>query len=216
MELRRFRVGEASGVVLRPGRQLGQAGRRPGHTRGVGVESQLGHAPGRFHAVDGLREVDARRRLADGVDQRVVRQPLAPRAEQQALALQRQEVLAVDPGQIGRAAAAAAGSLLGAHPPDELGGVGELDMFELDAPTLGKLAAGPLQVGVDALAAAPGVEVHRLAARRGLEPGPVAAGLLRAGPDRQRQRGGGEQQGAAAQQGLQGGCVVHGFQAARV
>ncbi len=172
MELRRLRVGEAARVGLRPSGQFGQAGRRLGHAGAVGVEGQLGHAPRRFHAVDGFGEVDPRGWLANGVDQRVVRQLLAPRAEQQALAFHRQEVLAVDPGHVGRAAAVAAGGLLGTHAPDQFGGVDKLDMFELDAPALGEFGGCPLQVGVDALAAAPGVEVHRLAARGAFQSAP--------------------------------------------
>ncbi len=175
-----LRVGETAGGLLRPLQQLGDAGRRFGHTRAVGVEGELRHAPRRFHAFDRFRKIDARRRLAGGVHRGVARQLLAPGAEQQALFLHRQKVLAVDPHQIDRAVAAAAGGLLCAHALHGLGGVGDLDVLELDAPALRQLARGPLQVGVDALTAGPGVHENRLALGGGFDLRPGVGGRLRA------------------------------------
>jgi hypothetical protein len=104
-------------------------------------------------------------------------QRFGKRAEQQALALHREEVLAVDPDQVDRAVGGAAGGFLRAHAFDHLGRVGDLDVFELHAMALLQFCRSPLQVGVDALAAGPGVEVDRLAARAGFNGGPGAGAL---------------------------------------
>ena len=103
--------------------------------------------------------------LPCGVDVAEVRQVLHERAEQQILRLHRGEVLAVDPDQVDRAALGRAGGLFGDDARHRLGGVGELDVDQIDAVALLHLIADPLDVGVDLRIAAPGVPVHRLAAR---------------------------------------------------
>ena len=166
-EVGRRRIGEAAGIGLGPLEQGRDGARRLRHGRGVVEEHELGHAPGRLEAIGRHREVNERGRLAHRIDVAEVRQVLHERAEQQVLRLHRGEVLAVDPDQVDRAALGAPGRLLGDHARHRLGGVGQLDVDEVDAVALVHLLADPFDVGVDLRIAAPGMPVHGLAARFG-------------------------------------------------
>jgi hypothetical protein len=67
VELRRARIGDPARIAAGEVEQAGHVARRGGHAAAVRKEGQLGHAPGRFHALDRLREVHAGGRLAGHV-----------------------------------------------------------------------------------------------------------------------------------------------------
>ena len=161
----------------RPGQELRHVARRLRDPRGVVQKDDLGHAPGGFKSIGGNSEIGARRRLAGGVDKAIIRQQLGKGAIEESLRLHGGEVFAVDPDEIDAAAAALARRLLRQHARDRVCRVRELDLLERDAEVGGHALAGPHDVVVDALAAAPGIEID------GLAPG----GCDRARPiDRQR------------------------------
>ena len=173
MEIGRARVADAARMGARKLQQRLHAARRLGHMLAIGKEGELRHAPGRFQAFDGFGEIDARGRLALHVHVAVRRQLLGERLAHQAFALHREKVLSVDPDGVDRALAHAPGGLLIAHALDCLDGVAELDVHQLDVVALRHFGADPLQVGVDAVATAPGVEMHGLAAATPGDVGPV-------------------------------------------
>ena len=172
-EVRRCRIGEASRIGLHPVEQGRHRARRLRHARRIVEKDELGHAPGRLKTLGRDREVDQGGGLALGVDVAKIRQRFGKGPEQQVLPFERGEILAVDPDQVDGAVAVAAGCLLGDDPADRLGGIGQLDVHELDAVALRDLLADPGDVGVDLLVAAPGVPVHGLApgCGQGLVPG---------------------------------------------
>ena len=161
MEVGRTRVGHAAWVGLGKGQQLGQVPGWLGRALAVGHEGELGHAPGCFHALGGLGKVQSCGGLALRVHLGIRRQAFGKRAKQQAFALHGQEVFAVDPHQV-HAALGFAGSFLIAHAFDHVGCVSDLHVLHRHAIALLHLGRGPLDVGVDGLGTAPGVEVHRL------------------------------------------------------
>ena len=166
-EVRRRRVGEATGMVLRPVEQRRDRPRRLGDRGRVVEKHELRHAPGCLEAIRRDREIDQSGGLALGIDVAEVGQLLDERTKQQLVGLHRRKVLAVDPDQVDRASVLAAGRLLGHDPGDGLGGVGELDLVQLDPVARAHLVANPGDVVVDVLVAAPGVPVDGLAAGLG-------------------------------------------------
>ena len=173
------------------------AGRR-GHPFAVGKKGQLRHAPGGFQPFHRLRKIDPRSGFAQHIHIFEARQAFGKRAKQQRLALHREKVLAVDPHQIYRAVGLAR-CLFGTHPLDDFGGIRNLHVFQRYAETALNLAGRPLQVGIDAFTASPGVEVHGLAARPGLDGAPGGAGL---GPSGNSERTGDSADHLAARQGV--------------
>ena len=173
VKVRRLGVGHAARMGRRIRHPFGDAARRLRHDLAVGIKSELGHPPRRFHAVHRLRKINARGRLADGVDVGKTRQRFGKRAKQQSVAAHGQKVFTVDPYRVHRAVGVAARLLLGTHAFHHLGGVSHLHMLQLHAVLLLQLSACPLQVSVDAFTASPGVEVNRLSARGFEGEGPV-------------------------------------------
>ncbi|MCY1533631.1 hypothetical protein D9M68_689700 [compost metagenome] len=182
-------VTHASRVGLGKCQQLGRRTRRRRRLGLVGDEGQLRCAPGGFKTFRGHREVAAHGLVQ--VHRTPVGQALSPGTEQQTALLQVAEVFAVDPDEIHRAVGAAPGGHFGLHPLDHLGRVRHLHMTQLHPIAALDLLRHPADVGVRRLAAAPGVEIHRLAFGIGLHLGPVG---VRGEGERQAQRQGGEGQ----------------------
>ena len=189
-EGRRARVGHAAGVGARKVGQRGHAARRVGHALAVGIQRELGHAPRCFQPFHRFRKIGARGRLAHHINVLEVRQALGKRAKQQALALHRQEIFTVDPHHIDGATGQLASGFFTAHALHSLGCVGQLHVLHLDAVAAAHFARCPLQVGVGAVTAAPGVHEDFLPARLGLNRGPGRAGLR---PRRTAQQAGTQQ-----------------------
>ncbi len=129
-------------------------------------KDQLGHAPGRLAAIDRHGEVGEHGRLAGLVDKAVIGQPVCPGSVQKhAGVFQGGKILAVDPDQVDGAALVPPGGLFRQDLGNDIGGVGHLDVDDIDTIALLHGAAGPGDVIVDARLAAPGVEIDGLAAR---------------------------------------------------
>ena len=139
----------------------------------VGDEGQLGGAPRRFKTVGRHREIDAYRLAL--IDERPVRQLLGPRPEEQAGLLEVAEVLAIDPHQVDRAALFSPGLRLGLDAFDDFRRVGDLHVLHRHTVAFLRFAGRPVDVGIDRLATAPGVEVHGLAFGRRFDRLPVRA-----------------------------------------
>ena len=170
VEIGRAGVAQAARVGLGHGQPLLGVARRHGQGAFVGHEGELGRAPGGFVALGGHRKVAAHG--LGQVHQRPVGQGLGPGAVQQLGGFEGAEVLAVDPHQVHRAVVAPPGGHLGLDAFDHLGGIAHLDVLHLKTVAGLGLFGGPGDVGVDGLAPAPGVEIHRLPPRLGLQPGP--------------------------------------------
>lgn len=167
-EVRRLRVGEAPGIGRGPfqeiRRGIGQLARL--HARRVVEEHELGAAPGALQSVGGDGEIGQHSRHVFVVDIAPVRQFRRPAGRvKQPLAFHRGEVLAVDPHEIDRSALVLSCGFFREHGRGRLSGVVELHMDDGDAVARLHFIAGPSDIGIDVLGAAPGVEIDRLAAR---------------------------------------------------
>ncbi|MCY1539556.1 hypothetical protein D9M68_751470 [compost metagenome] len=211
MKVRQARVGDAPGLGAGQRQQGLHALRRLRQAFAVGKQGELRHAPGRLHAVRGHGKIVQRGGLSFHVDPAEVGQAFGVRAEQQALALHRGKVLAVDPDQIHRALGGhAARGLLGTHAFDHVGRVGDLHVLQLHAKRSLHLLRHPLDVGVGLFAAGPRVPEHGLATGGLLDGRPVR---LRPGRLQGCTGGGsgGQQPLAAGQVGGGGGLRQSGF-----
>ena len=165
------------GIAHAPRMRLGEGQQRLRRTRRccdhglVGDEGQLRRTPRRFQTVGRHREIDAHRLAL--IDERPVRQLLGPRPKEHPGRFEVAEVLAIDPHQVDRATLLAPGLRLGLDAFDDLRRVGDLHVLHRYTVALLHLACRPVDVGVDRLAAAPGVEVDRLAFRLRLDRFPV-------------------------------------------
>ncbi len=132
VEVRRPNVGEAAGIATHPGLELGIVRGRvfAAQAGGVDVAEVLTARPGNLFHVVGEAEVGEVGPGAGiaGVEEEVLRvgQHAGKGPEVEALALQRQEVLTVDPDGVDRTLAdPTAGCRVGQHQVDCVTGVGD-------------------------------------------------------------------------------------------
>ena len=196
----RARVSHAARVGFGELEQGGQGFGWGRYLFAVGIERELRHAPRCFEAFHWFGKIDAGGRFSGHIHVLKTWQAFGKRAKQQAFSFHRQKVFAIDPDQVDSAVTQLAGRFFAAHAFDDVDGVGHLYMFELHTITLRHLDAGPLQIGVDAFTAGPGVEIHGLAAGFVFDAGPGCAGLRK-----QWQGGAGAEQGQSLAAGKQGG-----------
>ena len=113
-------------------------------------EHQFCRPPGTFQSFGRNGEIRQGGRLIVDIDQAPVWQLRCPiRGKQQALALHRGKILAVDPDKVDGAMLVAPGRLFGKHGRHRLGGIVQLDLHDGDAIARLHRFTGPLDIGVD-------------------------------------------------------------------